>query len=582
MLNDMNRFKFSLLLIFFFAFSFSLKSQEPLTHPKKFYVSEEGKMYVHKDMPLYFRVSSSPNENSPSHLLIPAEDSKKYANPMYLDTEGYNTVRSPSKVDTVTKQVVYPLEDIIFEIYSDSRPPVTRFSLSNSKYYKNENILYFGQPVELTLKASDAMSGVEAIYYSVNGQNYRPFEDTIIFDKEILYEISYYSVDHVGNVEKPQKINLKIDLTAPETKLSINTDEYNNILSPRSKLILEAKDDNSKVKHTIFSINDGPEYTYKQPVNISGLSEGEHSLTYFSVDHVGNKEEQKKYSFYLDKTPPMVVDELIGNTFIANGREYSSGRSKVKLTAMDNKAGVKEIRYSINDGEFQVYTQPFFLNQSGKLKIQTFVIDQVNNQSINTIMTDKSNIAYVDLSGPTLGHHFEGPYFKSKDTTFITRNTKISLSAKDDGSGHKRIEYSIDNEALQEYVEPFSINKEGAHTVNYIGYDNVDNSSTNSFICVEDNTGPEIFFRFSMISEKTKVVDHKKYDVYPPHVVLFLSSTDTLVGFDKMTYSVNGSPSRSYNSLIKDFNENQVYHIDVKSFDKLGNQSEKMVEFFVE
>ncbi|MDY6799747.1 MAG: hypothetical protein SVU94_00825 [Bacteroidota bacterium] len=578
----MNRLRFFLLLIFLFVFSFSLKSQETLTHPKKIYVSEEGKMYVNKDMPLYFRVSSSPNENAPSHVLIPAEGSKKYANPMYLDTEGYNTFRSPSKVDTSTKQVVYPLEDVIFEIYSDSRPPVTRFLLSNKKYYKDEDILYFDQPVELTLKASDAMSGVETTYYSINGQNYRSFDEPVIFDKEILYEINYYSVDHVGNVEEPQKVNIKIDLTAPETKLSVNNDKYNNILSPRSKIILEAKDENSKVKQTIFSINDGPEYTYKQPVNISGLSEGEHSLTYYSVDHAGNKEELKKYSFYMDKTPPMVVDELIGNTFIANGREYSSGRSKVKLTAMDNKAGVKEIRYSINAGEFQVYTQPFFLNKSGKLKIQIFVIDNVNNQKINTIMTDKSNIAYVDLSGPILGHHFEGPYFKSKDTTFITRNTKIRLSAKDDGSGYKRIEYSIDNETLQEYTEPFRINKEGAHTVNYIGYDNVDNSSTSSFICVEDNTGPEIFFRFSMISEKTKLIDQKKYDVYPGHVVLFLSSTDTLVGFDKMTYSVNGSPSKSYNSLIKDFNENQFYHLDIQSFDKLGNKSEESIEFFIE
>jgi len=142
--------------------------------------------------------------------------------------------------------------------------------------------------------------------------------------------------------------------------------------------------------------------------------------------------------------------------------------------------------------------------------------------------------------------------------------------------------YNIDNGTMQEYNQPFSINQEGSHVVTYMGYDNVDNSSTNSFICVEDNTGPEIFFRFSMISEKTKVIDNKKYDVYPGHVVLFLSSTDTLVGFDKMNYSVNGSTAKSYNSLIKGFSENQVYHIDVQSFDKLGNQSEKKIEFFVE
>src|SRR6056297_2016027 len=166
MLIDMNKIRVSWLLIVLFLASFSLKSQEPLNHPKKFYVSEDGKMYVHKEMPLYFRVSSSPDENAPSHLLTPAEGSKKYANPMYLDTEGYNTFRSPSKVDTATKQVVYPLEDIIYEIYSDSRPPNTRFSLSNTKNYKKDDIFFFDQSAELTLEATDALSGVEAIYYS--------------------------------------------------------------------------------------------------------------------------------------------------------------------------------------------------------------------------------------------------------------------------------------------------------------------------------------------------------------------------------------------------------------------------------
>lgn len=578
----MNRFKISFLFFSLIIFSFALRSQEPLVHQKKFFVSDDGKMYVHKEMPLYFRVSSSPDENAPSHLLIPAEDSKKYTNPMYLDTEGYNSLHSPSKVDTATKKVVYPLEDIIFEIYSDSRAPVTSFSLNNKKYYKNDNIYFFDEPVELAFEARDAMSGVEETYYSINGQNYQKLKNAITFDKEVLYEVKYYSVDHVGNAEEPKQINIKIDLTAPVTELSVNTDNYNDILSPRSKISLEASDDNSKVKQTFFSINGGTEYNYRQPINISGLSEGEHTIEYYSVDHVANSEDKKTYDFYLDKTPPMVVDELIGNTFIANGREYSSGRSKVKLTAMDNKAGVKEIRYSINDGEFQVYSQPFYLNKSGKLKIQSFVIDNVNNQNISTIMADKSNISYVDLSGPTLGHLFEGPFFKSKDTTFITRNTKIRLHAKDDASGTKRIEYSIDNGTLQEYTEPFIINKEGAHTINYIGYDNVDNSSTNSFICVEDNTGPEIFFRFSMLSEKTKVIDQNSYNVYPGHVVLFLSSTDLLVGFDKILYSVNGSSPRAYNSLIKDFKENQLYQIDVESYDKLGNKSEKSIEFFIE
>ncbi len=578
----MSRYKISLLLTSLLFVFVSVNAQEPLAHKKKFYQSEDGKLYVNKDMPLYFRISSSPDEEAESHLLNPSADSKKYANPMYLDTEGYNTFRSPSKVDTVTKKVIYPVEDVIYEIYADSKPPATTFSFNGKKFYKNEGIHYFGEKIKLDFNANDATSGLENTYFSINGQAYKKLEDSIMLDQEKLYEIKYYSVDNVGNAEIPKEIKIKIDITNPETKLSVTTDNYNDILSPRSKIILEATDENSKVKQTFFSIDEGTEYNYHQPINISGLSEGEHTLSYYSVDHVNNKESKKTYQLYLDKTPPMIVDELIGNTFVANGREYSSGRSRVKLTAMDNKAGVKEIRYSINDGEFQEYTKPFYLNQSGKLKIQTFVTDHVNNQKISTIMTDKSKIAYVDLSGPSLGHHFEGPHFVSKDTAFVTNKTKIRLSANDDGAGFKRMEYSLDNEPVKEYTEPFTVNKEGVHTINYTGYDNVDNSSTNTFICVEDNTGPEIFFRFSMLAEKSKNVDNKRYDVYPSHVVLFLSSTDALVGFDKIVYSINGSTPRQYNTLIKDFKPGTQYSIDVTSTDKLGNESEKQIDFFIE
>ena len=570
------------ILFFILISSFISKAQEPLQHKKKIYLSPDGKLYANKNLPLYFRIATSPDENAESFLLKPSEDSKKYANPMYLDTEGYNTFRSPSKVDTVTKKVVYPIEDIIYEIYSDSESPITKFDYNNKKYFKNDNTYYFGENIRVIFNAKDATSGVEATYYSINGAPYKKVNGEEILDQEILYDIKYYSVDFVGNAEQPKNIKIKIDITKPSTKLSIDTDQFNNIISPRSKIILEATDENSKIKRTVFSLNGGTEYNYNRPIIISGLKEGEHIINYYSVDNANNKETVKEYKFYLDKSAPMIVDELIGNTFIVNGREYSSGRSKIKLTAMDNKAGVKEIRYSINNNEFIEYTNPFYLSKSGKLTIQTFVTDNVNNESISTIMTNKSNISYVDLSGPTLGHSFIGANFSIKDTVYITENTKIKLAAKDDASGYKKMEYSIDNGSITLYEKIFGIGNEGVHTVTYTGYDNVDNSSTVSFICVEDNTGPEIFHRFSILSNKTIVKNGKTYEVFPNHVVLFLSSTDTSVGFDKMTYSVNESPEIQYSSLIKGFNKNMLYIINVTSVDKLGNKGQKTIEFYIE
>lgn len=571
-----------LLTVFISLVSLSLLAQEPLQHQKKIYISPEGKMYINKDLPTYFWVSTSGTENSQKFLLKASEGSEPYVNPSYMDTEGINTFRSPSKVDTVTKEMLLPETDIIWELHADSRPPVTNFSFDNRKFYKNADVYYFSEKIELIFKTTDETSGVEATYYSINGAPYSVLKDNIRIETETLYLIKFYSVDFVGNVEQPKEIQVKIDITKPITELVIEGDIYTNILSPRSSIKLTPADENSKVKNTFYALNENPFSLYRQPVSMINIREGEHTITYYSVDNSGNEEDKKSYSFYLDKTPPMLVDELIGNTFIANGKEYSSGRSKIKLTAMDNKSGVKEIRYSINNGEFITYDQPFYLAKSGQLKIQTFAIDQVNNQKITTIMTDKSNISFVDLNGPTLGHLFEGPSFISRDTAFITMNTKIRFSSRDDAAGSKRMEYNVDKDPIQEYTKPFSIESDGQHVINYTGYDNVDNSNSNTFNVVVDNIGPRVYFRFSIVSEKKQTVNERALDVYPSHVVLFVSSTDMSVGYEKMLYSVNGAAPRPYTSLITDFQRNKAYKIDVTSIDKLGNKSTESIEFFIE
>ena len=59
---------------------------------------------------------------------------------------------------------------------------------------------------------------------------------------------------------------------------------------------------------------------YGSPVNLSGLKEGQHTITYFASDDVDNVEEKKTYSFFVDTSAPRVIDEIIGNTFIVNGK----------------------------------------------------------------------------------------------------------------------------------------------------------------------------------------------------------------------------------------------------------------------
>ena len=92
-----------------------------------------------------------------------------------------------------------------------------------------------------------------------------------------------------------------------------------------------------------------------------------------------------------------------------------------------------------------------------------------------------------------------------------------------------------------------------------------------------------------MIVENLNTKDIKEYEiegedvlVYPPHVVLFLSSTDKNAGLDKISYQMNGGSMMPYRSLIENFRKNELYKINVSVVDKLGNENQEEITFYIE
>jgi len=560
----------------------STMAQQPLEHTHKIYKSPEGKLYVNRNDPIFLRIATDSVSGSHSQLLQ-SEKTRQYANPMYFDTEGYNTIRSPWKVDPETRKYVFPKEDVIFVVYADSKPPSSRVDFGTEDIVREGNTVYAGEPLTLQFDASDALSGVENVYYSIDGAPYQALSQPLSIDQEKSFDLRYYAADHVGNVENPRQVRVVTDLSDPQTTHEIKGDNYENIISARSEIRLQAEDQVTSVSQTWFSIDGSENRPYRTPLKGRDLSEGEHILTYYSVDKVNNSEEMRKFSFYVDKTPPRVMEELIGNSYTASDREYLSGRNKLKFISMDNKAGVKEIRYSINGGEFKVYDKPFNLTQSGNLRIETLAIDRVNNKKQTRKLTNRPNVSYVDLTGPGLSHRFQGPVFTYRDTYFVSPRTRIILEGEDSESGFKKIDYKEQQQtAYKTYADPFSLKEEGAHTIEYTGYDNLNNSASETIDCMVDNQGPAIHHRFSMPSKTTRTVEGTQIPVLPAHARVFLSATDSIVGFEQMTYAVNGKQEQAYQGAIGGFNPDTLYHITATAKDKLGNISRKEIRFYIE
>ncbi len=555
------------------------QAQQPLVHKAKTYKAPNGKLYLQKHLPIYLYLSTEPNGKG-EMIQLQSDSTKAFANPMYLDTEGFNSFRSPSAVDTVTKQIHYPLTDIIYEFYADGAAPVTSIKIESNQRYRGQTQMYVGNGVKINFNSTDALSGVEQILIAIDSAPFVPYTGEFEPKAEKTYTIAYYAVDNVGNAEKVKHTSFTVDVTAPKSELVFEGERFETIISGKTRLKIASTDAISGVASVRYKLDNLAEANYYSPVNAALLTEGEHTITYYATDHAGNIESKNTYTFFVDKTPPILVDEIMGSSYMANGKEYSSGRTKLKLTAVDNKAGVREIKYAINNEPYVNYEKPFYLSTvSGSLSVVSYAIDNVGNKSVVSEKSTRNKAAFVDLSGPQLKFNFIGKVFTTRDTTYINKDTKINIQASDPESGLKAVSYSINEGKETEFTAPFNIADEGVLQLNIYGYDNVDNSNRMSTTLVIDNQGPEVYSRFSILPIGKKVVDSVESDVYASHAVLFLSATDTRVAIDRIYYSVNGEKEQMYTGIIENFKRGKDYVIKVKAYDKLGNVNEQTIRF---
>ena len=205
-----NRIIFIFFIVYFTAIcSENIFSQEKPAHPKKWHVDSAEQFYVNRLSPVYLRISTSPDEKSET-VLLTSKSSEEYSNPMYFDAEGRNTVRSPWAVDTTTKKIKYPIEDIVFEVYADALPPVTYIQLEPNPVRRSGNTYYCKKGTELFFKTYDGMAGTQATYYSLDNQQFKEFSSKIILSEQKEYTVKYYSVDYCGNDEKLNTKKIKI------------------------------------------------------------------------------------------------------------------------------------------------------------------------------------------------------------------------------------------------------------------------------------------------------------------------------------------------------------------------------------
>ncbi|MFC2413905.1 MAG: OmpL47-type beta-barrel domain-containing protein, partial [Bacteroides sp.] len=322
------------------GFAYEVAAQEAVLPDAEFRTWRDPnteRLYWNKHLPVYLYLSPNPN-GADAHLLK-SESMPRYATPFYFDTEGRNFMRTRWAVDPDTKKAIVPQKEVLWEVYADGLAPQTHIKFQDEKGVMTTK-RYLGVGSKFSLHASDAVSGVEVIYYSLNGEGFQKYEGTINLTKEGRNEVRYCAEDRVGNREELHFFWVDMDVTAPTTQSEIMGVVLgkDNTVTPQTQIRLEARDALSGVRSTRYRIDSGrwQEYSAQARITMKQLADGNHLLEFYSTDLLGNTEEIQKVSFYLDAIPPITISDILGDKFLVGDKLYFSSRTKMKITAVDN------------------------------------------------------------------------------------------------------------------------------------------------------------------------------------------------------------------------------------------------------
>lgn len=551
----------------------------PLQHKKKVFIDEKEKyIYWPMSMPFWVRLTASPGKDAPSYLLqriyskSTAESEGYMKNGIKLELTGQQFIRW---YNAVTDETIY------LKFFADGEAPVTNETLKGAPLWTKGEQVFYGKRLTGTISAQDSISGVEQIYVSIDGNEFEPYSGEIVFDKEKDWHLRFYAVDRVGYAGEPETVRFTVDLTPPQTHYQVHNNFSGDVLSTVTTIQLTAADNISGLKIIFYHLDRqaDPSVYRGDEISLKELTDGEHRLTYYSLDNVQNLEDKMTYDFYLDRTPPEAGSSFVGDHHHESSVDYISPRTQIKLSAEDNKIGVERIEYALQKDQYITYFQPFSTSfKSGEHVITYRAIDRLGNMSIETKLPVR-----MDDTPPQSTCAIVGAKYQQRDTTWITRDTSIRLSAADDAAGVMGIYFQLGEKAEYKlYSQPISIIEEGRYLFKFYSADHVENrESEQPYIFIVDNTPPTVMKTFSVPSTGTVPDDRgNEIDVYPRFTSIFFGAMDNSAGIAGIWYTLNDAKEQVYTTPLM-FKDEGDFSMVIRLQDNVGNGSSETLRFVI-
>ena len=206
----------------------------------------------------------------------------------------------------------------------DTKAPLTTCNY-NGEWRSTDFIIY--------LNASDEGIGVNWTEYRIdNGEWIRGTQVNVTSALLGIHKLEFRSADHLGNVEIASSVTIKFDSLPPTTTLDYDgknrTNENVEIL-----IIPRDNEHGSGVNTTWYRLDGGIPILIKQTrliLEVQDMLDGNHTVSFYSIDYAGNIENEKIFWFIVDKTAP-----IISITSPTNGSTLKSGNLRLAGNATD-------------------------------------------------------------------------------------------------------------------------------------------------------------------------------------------------------------------------------------------------------
>lgn len=295
---------------------------------------------------------------------------------------------------------------------ADTTPPKATATPHDDAWHSDD--------VELTVRATDADSGVASIRTSVTG-DVGGDTATVKIKNEGITEIAYTAVDKAGNTAAAQVVKVRIDRTAPT--LSAQPESAQLWARGPVTIKLHAEDGLSGVDKLHVKVDDQAKQVIAGDdgtVEVTG--DGEHEVIAWATDRAGNVSAEQHLTVRIDATAPKVT--LAG---AADGASVARGTT-VALSVSDATSGLagRTVTHAVGDTTEQENGATVSLRADGVHRIEVTATDVAGNTATAVLSATVSGEA-----GPAAQLGEDGPVAVAGGPYTIVAGTPLQL----DGSG---------------------------------------------------------------------------------------------------------------------------------------------------